>query len=147
MEKDNRHQVEAELNCIRSKYGLLSSFFPQLQKRLSILECIEKLDKIKSQLFHDIGKKKLIAKLGGNTGLQEILQVEDQLVSGTLIEGHFRVRKLSMEDIRAAKFAPSAANDVERNFCIYSDILSCKRHALTEDSLTKLTFLYINSQL
>lgn len=132
--KSDLAYVEANLSFLPVSIKLLEAHGLTLHRSLEILEDAEqKLNSIPGstgKIFQD----RLANVLRKNPSLNFVKQVSRVLQGGkgNLPEG------LSPSLAAALKFCPMASADVERSFSNYNNLLSDRRHSLTEENLTKM---------
>ena len=129
------------LTLLKSHFEFLPKCITQLETSgLTISETFkilddanEKIQKIPGKIGKDVQTKlkKVLDKNIGQKQLREIASIIDG-EEGELPQGW------SASDAASLKYCPAASVDVERSFSVYKNILTDRRHQLTEENLSKM---------
>ena len=105
----------------------------QYKGQVSLWLQYEKIQKIPGKIGKDVQTKlkKVLDKNIGQKQLREIASIIDG-EEGELPQGW------SASDAASLKYCPAASVDVERSFSVYKNILTDRRHQLTEENLSKM---------
>ena len=136
-----------ELLLIGTYMEFILKYIIHLQQQdLSLNNSIKYLKEIKVKLIEIPGEfgtailNSFNEKLNKNTGLKELIKIENILRGGN--------EEISIsytqDELRKFRFAPITSNDVERSFSLYKDLLRDKRRSFKEETLEYLLVIKFN---
>ena len=150
-----RHLLETyysknELLLIGTYMEFILKYIIHLQQQdLSLNNSIKYLKEIKVKLTEIPGEFGAVIlnsfneKLNKNTGLKELIKIENILRGGN----EEMSISYTQDELRKLRFAPITSNDVERSFFLYKDLLTDKRRSLKEETLEYLLVIKFNTDI
>ena len=139
--------VRADLAFIRAHLAFLAPYITRLEEQgMQLTTAVDLMEEVQGKLANipgEVGqvlKTKLDKVLEKNPGFGHIKAIAGVLsgTASTIPEG------MGPADVAMYKFCPTASVDVERSFSLYKNILSDKRHNLTNESLKKIMLCHCN---
>jgi hypothetical protein len=122
----NKEELENQLISMKD-YSFLPKLIEKLETQgLGVDKELKILEEAKEKLT-DFAKEKLIKSLDKNPDLKKFTE-----------NRNYDHRKNIL-------YAPLTTVDVERSFSLYKNILTDRRHRLTESNIEKLNVIYFNS--
>lgn len=143
------HNIKTDLSYIKTNFAIIIHSITKLETQglplnesmATLIDFKNSLERLPRKEFH----QKMEAVLQRNPGFKSILEINNILHKyANSDDAH--VQKLNPKELSSYKYCPLTSTDVERNFSIYGNTLTEKRHRFLFENLKHHMIVQCNQE-